>query len=165
MKQKTHRIPSGGYLSLEDSSILHGDLIDIKSSNKCRRDMKQEIRRNNTIERNHPKLSEIRKSLVDIAIVVYVTKNRFKKQDLDNVAKVVLDSITKKDENDEDYFIENDNQVVRLLLYKKERMEDEEANTSQLSLSIRVHNPSKEMVLVNDAGPFSEEEFNEMNKN
>ena len=86
----------------------------------------------------------------DLAIVAHVTEHRMKKQDVDNLAKIVLDALKKgkKNEFKSDIFLfEDDAQVVRLLVYKKPRKESNSADTDTLVISIRKHNPRKNMTL------------------
>ncbi|MDP1728797.1 MAG: RusA family crossover junction endodeoxyribonuclease [archaeon] len=87
--------------------------------------------------------------LLDVAIVVHVNKQRYDSQDVDNVAKVVLDAL-KKNKNfpDESYLFGDDSHVIRLLVQKVKRTEDNESETDQLSISIREHNSEKDMKIV-----------------
>jgi len=60
--------------------------------------------------------SFLKSSLIDLSIVVYldsISYNRYNKQDLDNISKVVLDALS-KDKKDvlQPYLFENDSQVV-----------------------------------------------------
>ena len=110
--------------------------------------MIKKIKSSLEIYNKNPEFLNIREELVDVAIVIYVTKLRYNRQDLDNVAKIVLDALTKRDKEDSDYLLKDDSQVVRLLLYKKQRKELPDADTSQMSVSIRKHDSSKEMNLV-----------------
>lgn len=162
VKENPSKLANEEYLQLEDS-IVHGDLIEIKSSKQYKKEMINKIRRNIVLDRNHPKISRIKNELIDVAIVIYVTPIRFKRQDLDNVAKVVLDALTSLNKEDKDYLIKDDNQIVRLLLYKKQRIEHPESDTSQMSVSIREHNPNKDMKLIK-IGPFNEKDYKALSK-
>lgn len=147
-KEKTRRIANEPYLQLENS-LVHGDLIEVRTGKKYRKEARKKIRTNLSIYGKNHLINAFRYKLLDVAIVVYVPKWRFKLQDLDNIAKVVLDAISKdKKDLQQTYLIEDDSQVIRLLLYKKERIEHPECETSQLSISIREHDPKKEMRLV-----------------
>ncbi len=144
VKEKSRRVAAHYYLFLEDSEFDSGDLIDIHTN---KRDKMIKKIRSDLMLYNVPE--SLRKELLDVAIVIHLRKGRYKTQDLDNIAKIILDAL-QKPKNSEDslgYLYENDNQIIRLLLYKIEREEDPEAETSQLSISARKHNPNKEMIL------------------
>jgi len=160
MKKKTgSRTAENSYLMLE-GSILHGDLIEVKTGFKYRNETMDLIRKNMTCSSGNPMIPFQENELLDMAIVVHVNSQRFKTQDLDNVAKVVLDAIKFKD-GKELYFIGDDNQIVRLLLIKERKNDLPDSETSQLSISIRKHDPTKEMKLIS-AGPFTKEEYNDL---
>ena len=72
---------------------------------------------------------------------------------MDNIAKVILDGL-------EGGLFDNDSQVIRLLVYKKEITEQEDAETFQIAVSAREHDISKDMVLEN-VGPYNKEEARE----
>ena len=136
VKERRYKVANDLYLQLEDS-IVHGDLIEVKTSKKYRKEMIEKIRGNITFTSGHPDLSLIKDELLDIAVVIYITPMRYRRQDLDNVAKIVLDALTQRNKEDQDYLFKDDCQIVRLLLYKKQRIELPEADTSQMSISIR----------------------------
>lgn len=146
-KSKDKGISKERYLRFEDS-FIHGDLLEIETNRKFKKENTLKLRKMMPISAKDEKISKIKGELVDVAIVLYLGKNRYKSQDLDNVSKIILDAIKKNGEDDKEYFIEDDRQVARLLLYKKQRIEDAEAETSQISISIRKHDPQKEMTLV-----------------
>lgn len=145
--KKTRKTAQDYYYFLEGSlerGIFHGDLIAIKTTDK-RRKMIEEIRKNLAIT---PKKEELVNELLDLAIVVHTHPLRYKNQDLDNIAKIVLDALKKQKEgNSEHYFFNDDRQIVRLLIQKIQRIEDKEFETDQLSVSIRKHDPFKEMII------------------
>lgn len=148
MKNRKTSRTSQEYYFLEESlekGIYHGDLIAIKTKEK-KSIMIKEIRKNLSIT---PNKKELLNELLDLAIVVHLTEHRYKKQDLDNIAKVVLDALKKqKGENEkENYFFEDDSQIARLLIQKILRREDKDSETDQLSISLRKHDPSKEMII------------------
>lgn len=87
---------------------------------------------------------------LDLAIVAKVDKQRMKRQDVDNIAKVVLDALRKNKEVDskEDVFLfYDDSQIARLLVWKIPREEDERYDTDGLVISFRIHDPHKQMLL------------------
>ncbi len=144
VKEKSTRVAGHLYLFLEDAEFYDGDLIDIHTTK--RREMIKKIRTNLSA---HKPPEHLKRALLDVAIVLHVRKGRYKTQDLDNIAKIVVDALEKPN-NEEDkhpYLYENDNQIIRLLLYKIQRKDQLDAETSQLSISARKHNPNKDMVL------------------
>jgi len=143
-KQKTSRIAANYYLFLEDAPVIEGALMDIPTKTK-----KSVINEQIRINISGNPIDDLKKEPLDIALIFHVNKQRFKHQDLDNVAKIVLDALQKpKDPQDKRaYFFENDNQIVRLLLQKMEREEDPDSETSMVSISIRKYEPEKGMVL------------------
>ena len=133
-------------LILEGLIDYLGDLIEIKSTRK--EEIIKEIVENSREWLNNKKFEKLRKEKLDLAIVVYVNKLRMKRQDVDNIAKVVLDAL-KKDKNkpDKPYLYEDDSQIVRLLIYKLERTESDKFDTSAICISFRKHDPNKQMIL------------------
>lgn len=144
VKEKSTRFAGHLYIFLEDAEFYDGDLIDIHTTKRS--EMIKKIRENLSI---HKSPEHLKKALLDVAIVLHVRKGRYKTQDLDNIAKIVVDALEKpKDPNDKfPYLYENDNQIIRLLLYKIQRKDQLDAETSQLSISARKHNPHKNMIL------------------
>ena len=157
------RVTSDYYLELK-GSILLGDLCEITTKDKKR--MIGMIKKRISDEfflPNSDKWKELRNEKdFDVAIAIHVNKQRYKRQDLDNVAKIILDAIKKhKSDGPDEYLINDDSQVVRLLLYKKQRDELKDVETDQLSISIRKHNPGEEMILNRFGGLMSEEDYKE----
>ncbi|MDP3026756.1 MAG: DNA methyltransferase [Nanoarchaeota archaeon] len=147
MKSKTSKVAMSRYLQLEKGELLHGDLIEIKTSKKYKKETMNLIRKNMILSCENPNLNNLKNQLLDVAIIIYVNRHKYSNQDLDNVAKLVLDSM--KEKKGEDLcFMKDDKQIVRLLLYKLPRIENSDSDTSQLSISIRKHNPEKEMRLI-----------------
>src|SRR3989339_563522 len=96
---------------------------------------------------------------LDVAIVIHVNKKRYDSQDVDNIAKVVLDALKKG--NSENYLIKDDCQIIRLLVDKRQREESKDSDTDQLSVSIRKHNPKKDMKIIRSYSIMNEEEYKE----
>lgn len=123
------------------------DLIVIKTTKK--KEMIKEIKINLESWMKNPHFDEIRKKKLDLAIVIYVDKFRMKKQDVDNIAKTVLDALRKSKKNEhKPYLFEDDSQIVRLLVYKLETKKLKGYETNSLVISFREHNPQKQMILV-----------------
>lgn len=139
-------------LFLEDSEGSAGDLITIKTSRKkdTIKDMTTNIK--SWLENKH--FTEFKNKEMDLAIVVYVNKQRMKMQDVDNIAKVVLDALKKP----EPYLFENDSQVIRLLVYKMLQKPVKDYNTDAVIISFREYNPDKQMILVDRTSRFQKEE-------
>ena len=134
---------------LEDSFGSSSMLVYILTSTK-RKEMKEKIRNSlwHWMKNNH--FDSLRDQLVDVAIVYHTDKLRTKRQDVDNVAKVVLDSIKRDSKNTElPFLINDDSQVVRLQVQKLEKTKMDGYETDQVSISFRIHDPSKQMILVN----------------
>ena len=66
-----------------------------------------------------------------------------KLQDVDNIAKVVLDAL-------KGCLFKDDSQIVRLLLVKQEAELLAGYDTNSLVISFRVHDPEKDMILINE---------------
>ncbi len=82
---------------------------------------------------------------------------RFKQQDLDNIQEIVLDAL-QKDKKDPswNYLYENDSQVCRILVWKTKKVEVSDYNTASMTISFRVHDPSKQMIMVSDRDETSQ---------
>ncbi len=80
---------------------------------------------------------------IDLAIVVYRRVGYLELQDVDNIAKVVLDAL-------KGCLFGDDSQIVRLLLVKKEAELSADYDTDSLVISFRVHDPEKDMILINE---------------
>lgn len=127
------------FLFLEESEFYSNYLVTIKTSNK-----------KTTIEKiqeiNEPKnIESLKNEKLDLAIVYYTDKTRFKTQDVDNVAKIVLDALKKSKKFSG--FFKDDSQIVRLLVYKKLKREIKDHDNHEVLVSFRKHNPSKNMIL------------------
>ncbi len=152
MNKHKRKFCSGGYYNLE-GGLITGTLMKIRTS-KCKELTKEEIKKaiiDDKSLQDIEKYESLINKLLDIAIVIYLSKGNYTRQDVDNIAKVVLDGLKEELLND-------DSQIIRLLVYKKENIEIEDAETFQIGISVREHNPLKEMVLEN-VGPYSEEEL------
>jgi len=93
-------------------------------------------------------LTHIETNIWVLTIVVEVNKQRMQEQDVDNVAKVVIDAL-KRDENIRPgaFLFYDDTQIARLLVYKISREEDEIYDTDKYIISFRRHDPNKQMSL------------------
>jgi len=91
---------------------------------------------------------QYRNKKLDLAIVIYLDKNRYRRQDIDNIAKVILDMLKKDKESGRPYLFKDDSQVIRLLIYKIETKKFGRYKTNSLVISFREHDPKKQMILV-----------------
>lgn len=135
---------------LENSSGSSNMLIVVYTSITKRKEMKGIIRNSlrDWMKNNH--FDSLRDQLVDVAIVYHTDNLRTRRQDVDNVAKVVLDSIKRDSKNTElPFLINDDSQVVCLLIQKIKKTEMDGYETGQVAISFRIHDPSKQMILVN----------------
>ena len=155
IRKDLNKLNIDGPLYLSGDSGFFNTVLVIKSSRKFKKENEHNIRENIIDYSKIDTLKEISNNLVikdkliDLAIVLYLDKGRYKIQDLDNVAKTVLDGIKKDKKNSKlPYLINDDSQIVRLLLYKLSRTEQKGCNTSNITVSYRLHDPSLEMVLV-----------------
>ena len=63
---------------------------------------------------------------LDIAMVLFIDRQRIKKQDVDNIATIVLDALKKDDKYRREYYLfDEDSQLIRHLVYRIPRCEDE----------------------------------------
>ena len=141
-KNYTPRIAANDYLVLEDAEGSVGDLITIKTNTKTKKEVKEKIKTNNqNWMKNFPFLKD-KNTKIDMAIVIYRKPGFIKRQDLDNIAKVILDVLKGE-------LFYDDSQVVRLLLYKMDASLIKGYNTDSLVISFRIHKPNKQMILIN----------------
>jgi len=135
------------FLELEDSFGTFDDLVTIKTRGEHRKEIIEQIRGNIGSWMNNPDFESVRSSSLDLAIIARVSPRRMKNQDIDNIAKVVMDAL-KKSEGDPRFLFYDDRQVVRLLVWKLEEAKCAGYNTDTLTISFRVHDNRKQMTLV-----------------
>ena len=142
MNKCTAKVDTNECLVLEDSEGSFGDLITVKTKNKTKREMIEEIRSSQgSWMEKFQHLHDTDKK-IDMAIVVYRRVGYLKRQDLDNIAKVVLDAL-------KGYLFGDDSQIVKLLLVKKEAELLARYDTDSLVISFRIHDPKRDMILIN----------------
>lgn len=141
------RTGSGPFYELEDYTGLIGDLVTVKTGSDYRQEVISTIRRNFADWMKHHRFEDIRESKLDIAIIVSVTPHRMKCQDVDNIAKAVLDALKKSGE-DNRFLFHDDRQIIRMLVWKIEQKTLQDYNTDTLTISFRKHNPEKQMILI-----------------
>jgi Holliday junction resolvase RusA-like endonuclease len=144
------RIARGPVWRLKGSIGFCLGLITVKSGKVSRKRFIEDLKRYLEVWVRNPAFEELRKSAIDLAIVVKMDEYRFKHQDVDNVVKIVLDALKKGGESDPIYLFEDDSQVARLLVWKMKREEDYCYDTDQLAISFRKHNPAEQMEMVKE---------------
>ena len=141
------RIGSRPNLVLEANSGTFHDLVTIKTGGRYRCEIIEQIRRNLESWMKNPYFKDVRDSLLDLAIVARVSPDRMNNQDIDNIAKVVMDAL-KESDRDSRFLFHDDRQVVRILVWKLQREERAGYNTDSITISFRVHDDRRQMVLV-----------------
>lgn len=134
-------------LFLEDSEGSFYDLVTIKTGSKYKKEITDTVKTNLWSWMQNPNFKDIRGESLDLAIVASVNPSRMKTQDIDNIAKVVLDAL-KKRAGDSSFLFHDDYQIVRLLIWKIQSEKRPMYNTDSLSISFRVHNNKKQMILI-----------------
>ena len=130
-------------------AYFSSDLITIHTSKKEK--TIEKIRSNLWAWFENEQVKKMRNEKVDVAICLFICNAKYKNQDVDNIAKIVLDAISKRRKNDSGpYLLNNDNQVIRLLVYKQKSKDSEllQACTDQVNISIRKHNQKEQMILI-----------------
>ncbi len=141
------RTGSSPPLVLEDSEGSFYDLVTIKTGSKYKKEITDTVKTNLRSWMQNPNFKDIRGEPLDLAIVASVNPSRMKTQDIDNIAKVVLDAL-KKRAGDSSFLFHDDYQIVRLLIWKIQSEKRPMYNTDSLSISFRVHNDKKQMILI-----------------
>ncbi len=76
---------------------------------------------------------------------------------MDNVQKVVFDAL-KEDTNDPSWknkhLYKDDKKICRVIAWKIKREEIEGFNTDSLTISFRIHDPSKQMIMEKENNDF-----------
>lgn len=144
------RASAGSSLVLEDEVGFTNDLIEIRTGAK--QDSMAQLRRGIAAWLKNSNFERYQKSKIDIAIVIYVNRQKYRNQDCDNIAKLVLDAISNSKRYPKpSYLVENDSQVIRLLVYKIEQTKMQDMATDEVMISFRPHNPNKQMILLDQA--------------
>lgn len=138
------KIPEDDKIVLEDSLGYTNILLQVLTSEK--EDSIQRILSNLSDWMDNTNFEEIQEAEINLALVAYVDNYRMSRQDVDNIAKVVIDALQNLG-NGEPYLISDDNQIRRLLVEKREKVEDDEFDTDDVLISFRRHGPEKEMIL------------------
>ena len=138
-EDKPKQAGEGGILLVLENSHHISVLLEVQTSTpKKREKTKEEIRVSLSDYAKNVLFNDLRAKPLDIAILIYVNNLRMKRQDVDNVAKVVLDALRKQGKSPEyQWLIEDDCHIRRLLVYKKKQEKSKYHNTHQLVISFR----------------------------
>lgn len=131
-------------LILEDSFGNSNHLGPVKTGSK--KEMKESIKISLMTWMQNAHFDGMKNKLIDLAIVLYCSPHRYSNQDVDNVSKIILDSICKNKKSKIGLF-ENDSQIIRLLTYKLKKKQVNEADTDEFVISFREHSTTKQMIL------------------
>lgn len=145
--KKIGKTGSPPFLQLEDSDGFSGDLGEVKTKVKYRKGMIDTIKNNLSIWMANSAFEPIRGQQLDLAIVVKLSPYRLKNQDVDNIAKVICDAL-KQRKGDERFLFDDDSQIIRMLVWKILRKEDNQWDTDSYDISFRVHDGNKQMNLI-----------------
>lgn len=143
MNKCTAKANTNECLTLEDSEGIFVDLVTVKTKSETKKEVIKEIQSSQgSWMEKFPHLRDTDKK-IDLAIVVYRQVRYLKLQDVDNIAKVVLDALKGR-------LFGDDSQIVRLLLVKKEAELLAGYDTNSLVISFRIHDPERDMILINE---------------
>lgn len=144
---KIGKTGSPPFLQLTDSIGVSGNLGAIKTGSRYKEETINEIKTDLYIWMGNNDFQPIRGQRLDLAVVIKLSPYRFNKQDADNIAKVICDAL-KKRRGDDRFLFNNDSQIIRLLIWKLQRVEDPFWETDSYDISFRIHDSSKPMELV-----------------
>ena len=145
--RRISRVAAHSPLVLEGYENYYHNLTTIKTSSKYKKEIKEKIRTDLKGWLNNPTLYAMQKSYLDIAIVARVNARNIHSQDVDNIAKMALDAL-KEEKGDSRFLFHDDNQIIRLLLYKLKSENLPGHNTDSITISFRIHDSSKQMLLI-----------------
>jgi len=145
--EKIGKTGSPPFLQLTDSIGVSGNLGEVRTGSRYRKETIDTIRTDLGNWMGNNDFQPIRGQQLDLAIVIKLSPYRFRKQDTDNIAKVICDAL-KQQANDSPFLIYDDSQIIRLLVWKMQRVEDPLWETDSYDISFRTHDSSKSMELV-----------------
>jgi len=145
--KKIGKTGSPPFLQLEGSIGVSGDLGDLKTGSKYRKETINTIKTNLSTWMRNDSFEPFRESQIDLAIVIKLSPGRLKRQDTDNIVKVICDAL-KKRKGDNRFLLNDDSQIVRLLVWKILRVEDPFYDTDSYDISFRPHDGNRPMILI-----------------
>jgi len=143
------RSSADGCLVLRNCVGSASVLMRVKTGNRSRRKTRAELKEELAGWMQNSGFDQYRKQSLDLAIVVKLDERRIKDQDVDNIAKRVLDALQKarNDPAKMPHLFIDDSQVARLLVYKRPRKEIQGSLTDEVTISFRKHDPGEKMIL------------------
>ena len=145
--EKIGKTGSPPFLQLTDSIGVSGNLGEIRTGSRYRKETINTIKTDLCNWMGNNDFQPIRGQQLDLAIVIKLSPYRFKKQDTDNIAKVIYDALKQRG-NDSRFLIYDDSQIIRLLIWKIRRKEDALWQTDSYDVSFRIYDSGKPMELV-----------------
>jgi len=145
--EKIGKTGSPPFLQLADSIGVSANLGEVRAGSKYRKETINTIKADLGNWMGNNDFQPVRGQQLDLAIVIKLSPHRFKKQDTDNIAKVICDAL-KKRRGDDRFLFNDDSQIVRLLIWKAQRVEDPLWETDSYDISFRIYDSSKPMELV-----------------
>jgi len=145
--KKIGKTGSPPFLQLTDSIGVSGNLGEIRTGSKYRKETIDTIKTDLGNWMGNNDFQPIRGQQVDLAVVIKLCPYRFNNQDADNIAKVICDAL-KKRRGDDRFLFNDDSQIIRLLIWKIQRVEDPLWETDSYDISFRIHDSSKSMILI-----------------
>ena len=145
--KKIGKTGSPPFLQLEDSIGVSGNLGEVKTGNKYRKDTINAIKTDLSNWMTNNNFEPIRGQQLDLAVVIKLSPYRFKKQDADNIAKVICDAL-KRRKGDNRFLFNDDSQIIRLIIWKIQRVADPSWETDSYDISFRTYDFNKPMILI-----------------
>ena len=144
--KKSVRTSSPPWYQLEDAVGAYGGIGEIKSSRKYKKETIQQLKSDLSRWMLNEHFIPIKGKQLDVALVIKRNPYRLKKQDIDNIAKILCDTLKEK-KGDNRYLFHDDSQIIRLLIWKIQRAEDKQSDTDSYDISFRIHVNKKPMNL------------------
>ncbi len=144
----------GNQLVLENCLGYYSLLSTVLTNRKNkinRKEFEKDIRIH--LEPDLDKIKRIKDKPLDLAIVVKKYPKAMKYQDVDNMAKLILDALKRDKKNpDFPFLFEDDKQIMSLLVWKLnvnriKGITHKIFNIESLDISFRVHNKKRQMIL------------------
>jgi len=143
------RMSAGPNLVLKECIGWTNALMRVRTGNRSRWKTRTELKEQLEGWMLNGGFDPYRRESLDIAIVAKLDKKRMANQDIDNIAKRVLDALGKRRDEPTTipHLFEDDSQVARLLALKLPRKEIANFATDEVIISFRRHDPKLQMIL------------------
>lgn len=147
--EMTSRMSTGLTLVLKERIGSASVLMRVKTGNSHRQKTRDEIKKELACWMKNKCFDPYRKGSFDLALVVKLDEKRMEDQDVDNIAKRVLDALQIKrgEPVTVPHLFVDDSQVARLLVFKRPRKEVQATITDEVTISFRKHAFRKQMIL------------------